>query len=859
MRGFHIYGKAAGGWHFPQIARAFFVRLANGKMIVFLSNLWYNETDILSQSKDGENMGENVKDSKRKIITKQAAWRLNNNNYLRRENELKKVENQIIRDPSILLQVRGIGGIGKTSFCCHLFWDYHKQLANGKNPAEILYLGWISYSTNLKNSIYGQIESAEVSAENPDAYLEQAKLLFNQLGYSLLLFIDNADDMTKDEIEFLRSCACRVIVTAREQIDGMEDYPLPLFDDKQCVELYRKHSSDKKPEDEPVIQQIVETAGRHTQTVCLLARTQKESGYSAQELLTALRESGFSLEDVSVSVDSDRSEGNTEARFSEHMSKLFDIAKIREPKQIHVLKLFALLAPNQPLPRRTLNDWFDGDVLKKLIKRGWLNTNEDGDVFIHPVIAETLKSKYQPDAVDASRLINQLTDALHDIEGKGMTVQNRLLPHCVSVDKALHDTKTNDYAWFLDGIAIIMRETGGYDRALSYGERAVAVAEKVNGTGDFVTASIYNNTAIIYYRMGDYDKALEYHEKAKTIREKVLGTEHPNTAATYDNIGLVYEAMGDYDKALEYHEKAMAIRKKVLGTEHPDTANTYNNIAVVYQAMGDYDKALEYYKKDLAISEKVHGTEHPDTANTYNNIAGVYQAKGDYDKVLEYHEKAMHIREKMLGMEHPDTSVTYSNIGIVYQYMGDNDKALEFFNKALAIREKVLGTEHPDTATTYGNIGFVYHSKGDQDRALEYSLKALEIRENKLGAEHPAIAVNLRTLAEIYLAKNDADTALSYAEQARDIFAKKGLTEHLEAAINFRTLAEIYLAKNDTGQAKANAEQALAVLEKKFGAAHPDTVKTYRTLAQIYQAMGDDAAAAEFQENAAQNRQTENT
>ena len=56
---------------------------------------------------------------------------------------------------------------------------------------------------------------------------------------------------------------------------------------------------------------------------------------------------GFSLKGISVAVNSGRPEGNFEATFTEHMSKLFDIAKIREPKQIHLLRLFALLAEHQ--------------------------------------------------------------------------------------------------------------------------------------------------------------------------------------------------------------------------------------------------------------------------------------------------------------------------------------------------------------------------------------------------------------------------------------------------------------------------------------------------------------------------------
>ena len=699
------------------------------------------------------------------VITDRSAW-TPPRDYLRREAELKAVKALIIENTAIKLQISGIGGIGKTSFCCHLFGDCLKKLTAGKTPAEIRHLGWISYDGDLKTSVFRRFDGAGVFGEDAAGYWECAQMLFRRLNSSLLLFIDNADDMTEEELDFLRSCSCRVIVTAREQLGGLDDFPLPLLDDAQCVELYRHHSKDKKPEDETVIQQIVETAGHHTQTVCLLARTQRESGYSAQELLTALRENGFSLEDISVSVDSDRPEGNVEATFIEHMSKLFDIAKIHEPKQIHALKLFALLAPNQPLPRRTLNEWFGQDVLKKLIKRGWLNTDENGDVYIHPVIAETLKSKYPPDSADASRFVNQLTDVLTNSKGKGVAVQNRLLPHCVSVDKSLQGTETNDYAWFLDRIAVILRETGDYNRALSYWRRAVTVAENVNGTEHLFTAATYNNIGLVYQAMGDYDKALEYAQKDLTITEKVLGLEHPDTASTYNNIASVYDDMGDYDKALEYYKKALAVKEKVLGTEHPSTAATYDNIGIVYQDKGDYDKALEYYNKALKIYEKVHGTEHPSAAITYYNFGDLFRETGKPDDALEYAERARKIFEEKFGAEHLKTAMTYNLLARIDLAMHDAGTALPFAEQARDIYAKKGLTEHLEAAINFRTLAEIYLAKNDTGQALSFAEQALAVLEKKFGAAHPDTRKTYQVLAGIYEKTGDMKKADEYIVNA---------------------------------------------------------------------------------------------
>ena len=695
------------------------------------------------------------------IITNSSAWTLNKKDFLPRDDEVNKVMEIIRDDPQIKLQIRGIGGLGKTSLSCQLFWEYHESKADG-----IEHLGWINYNGDLKSSIFQNIESNTVTADKPDEYLQQARSFFNALGKKLLLFVDNADDITDEDINFLTTCACRVVLTARYKIEGVDEYSLPPFSPEVCVELYRKISNDRSPADEAAIREIVERAGNHTQTIHLLAKTQKVCGYTAQKLLDELKERGFTLAGISAEISSGRLDKKVEAEFFEHMKMLFDIAKITDENQLRALKLFSLLAPNVPLERLTANEWFSINNITKLIKRGWLNDDENNGVYIHPVIAQVVRYSAPTDLQTSEELIVHLKNALKNSQGKGFNIQNKLIAHAVSVAECFSDEEDTLLSVLYNWIGGIYQELGEYDKALDYHEKDKAIHEKVLGTEHPSTATIYNNIASVYDYMGDYDKALEYNEKALAILEKVFGPEHPDTATTYNNIALLYNNMGNYDKALEYNEKALAIFEKVIGTEHPHTATIYNNIALLYNNMGNYDKALKYFKKALAIVEKVLGTEHPDTARTYISMASLYQTTGNYKKALEYNEKALAIQEKVLGTEHPDTAATYNNIAGVYYAKGVYDKALEYNEKALAIQEKVLGTEHPYTAATYNNIAAVYIANGDYDKALDYAHKARKIFEKVLGEEHPNTKNIYYLLAGIYAKKDEFENGLEYAIKA---------------------------------------------------------------------------------------------
>ena len=82
----------------------------------------------------------------------------------------------------------------------------------------------------------------------------------------------------------------------------------------------------------------------------------------------------------------------------------------------------------------------------------------------------------------------------------------------------------------------------------------------------------------MYSEQGDYEKALEYYGKALAISERVLGTGHPDTAVTYNNMAWVYSEQGDYEKALKYYKRANAVFLSVFGANHPHTRVIQRNI-----------------------------------------------------------------------------------------------------------------------------------------------------------------------------------------------------------------------------------------------------------------------------------------
>ncbi|MBN2879884.1 MAG: tetratricopeptide repeat protein [Clostridia bacterium] len=655
--------------------------------------------------------------------------------------------NTILKSSSVL--IKGMGGIGKSELARAICAE---RTTNSEKS------GWFNFEQSLNNTIMKIANPSQM--KTPQGIEIQHRLVKEyllSLGDDYTIVFDNIEKLEKDETELLRSLHCKLIITTRSQFDGLdnifEPYPLEAMSESDCKELFEHYSGRKATADEEKdLDNLINLTGGHTLVIELLAKmTKPPTAYKTiTALYAALQESKF---DLSALVSAN---GDTESKeFRKHMLKLYDVSKITDGSQIHVLKNICIL-PSIPMPYEKLCGWlsdsnkYDASI-KQLYEAGWLKC-EDNTITMHNVISETLKMRFENEIKfsDCKALLKSLDKEIDKDTDDPERYKAEYMPFCVSTAEYFKGIENDDIMHLYSTMANIYRDISEYQKAIDYNNRSLEINIKLYGEEHENVGAVYNNIAGVYKDMGDYPKALDYYKLALSIKEKVLGKDHPDTASTYNNIALLYADMGEYQKALDYYKLALSIVEKVPGKDHPYTASTYNNIAMLYQDMGDSKKALYYLNLALSIREKVLGKDHPDTAATYNNIALLYADMGEYQKALDHYKLALSVREKVLGKDHPSTASTYNNIAGVYKDMGDYPKALEYYNMDKDISEKVLGKDHPSTATAYNNIALLYKAMGDYQIALDYYPKSLYILLTKLGPEHPNTKTGLNNMAICY-------------------------------------------------------------------------------------------------------------
>jgi signal transduction histidine kinase len=307
-------------------------------------------------------------------------------------------------------------------------------------------------------------------------------------------------------------------------------------------------------------------------------------------------------------------------------------------------------------------------------------------------------------------------------------------------------------------LSLTHRQVGNYDKALWFGNEALALAQKQNdpiGSGEalekigwvymkkgklynaldfaqqaliiYETAGeitllpmVLNLTASIYWKLGNFSQALEYGLKSCDMLE-ADGKDTKMHANAYTIVGNIYYDLNDPKKAMEYYGKGLDTYRKNKNLRGVSTC--LNNIAIIYKMQDKFTQALNYYNKSLEIREKIGNL--PGVANSLNNIGSLLYAKDDFKQALIYFRKA-HDLFKQVNSK-PGMAYTMINLGATNGRLKTYPLALKQINKGLKQAEEV--DSKIEIRMGYEELSVIYKEMGNYAQALTYYEKFKEIND----------------------------------------------------------------------------------------------------------------------------------
>ena len=395
--------------------------------------------------------------------------------------------------------------------------------------------------------------------------------------------------------------------------------------------------------------------------------------------------------------------------------------------------------------------------------------------------------------------------------GKEKSPETRTLAErCVDLSRRLLGEESEDYAWSLSNLAVVLRRTDDLEGAKRLLTTALAIRERLFGPRSMKVALALNTLASPEGMSGDYAAARAHLERALSICDE-LDPQAAVTANILFNLGSLSEAVGEYETSRDYHARALAIRRKTLPPDHPLTAASSFAVAVMLMRLGDYPQARALYEQTLAIQERVLGPDHPEFAESLSNLANVLTKTGHYADARPMQERALAILERALGSDHsrvlqvraglaavladlqdfagaerlmevvvadqerilgpghPDLGRSFNQLADAELGLGEAAAAEGHFLRARSILDGAYGPGHPDSAVSLDGLGRVQALAGHNAAAEDFFRQALEVRRARLGASHPAVAEELARLAKARWSRGDARRALTESLQAEEI------------------------------------------------------------------------------------------
>ena len=252
---------------------------------------------------------------------------------------------------------------------------------------------------------------------------------------------------------------------------------------------------------------------------------------------------------------------------------------------------------------------------------------------------------------------------------------------------------------------------GRFEDALAHYQRAIDLQESMEGGGTPEIAITYNDLAVVLYETGEFDRAEELLGEALRIQTEAYGADSIRLSTTYNNLGLMFSARGEHGKAIAYYDKSLTLQLKCFGELHPGTAIICCNLGQEYTDLQDLEKAGPYFDRALRINTELFGEDYAGNAGICNNVGLLYdelcrkasdegrdeEAETLLDTAFHWYWKSLSILEKQYGPDNPHRADLYNNMAGAYLFRGDTENGFRCFETAASILEEIFGPEHPRT------------------------------------------------------------------------------------------------------------------------------------------------------------------
>ncbi|KAI0143134.1 tetratricopeptide repeat domain-containing protein [Xylariaceae sp. FL1272] len=261
---------------------------------------------------------------------------------------------------------------------------------------------------------------------------------------------------------------------------------------------------------------------------------------------------------------------------------------------------------------------------------------------------------------------------------------------------------------------------------------------------------MYAKFCVVYAQCGIVDDAKVLLEQVVGFVSKYLGLQNKRTRDAKVLLSSIYWQLGEIDKALELQREIVVICEKYLGIDHPDTMMAWNKLGTSYWQQGKFSDARHLQTKAVVGLRRRLGNEHAATLEAIDDLGRTtsrFWSREAIVSALEMHEEAV------LGMEKiSHTRVTFAkdSLARMLGLLGqDLERALQLMEEVIEDRTRRNGKEAPWTLMAVGSKAMVLSAMGRLEEAESLMYPVLDVASRNFGADHIGVLAGRQALATI--------------------------------------------------------------------------------------------------------------
>ena len=240
-------------------------------------------------------------------------------------------------------------------------------------------------------------------------------------------------------------------------------------------------------------------------------------------------------------------------------------------------------------------------------------------------------------------------------------------------------------------------------------------------------------------------KCLQKKEDARNINELRV--------QTLLRMGDLEEESGNLDRAQHFYKESISISEK---------KGIQNYLSSCYRRMGDlnlnlfeWENTVDFYLRSLHISKR--SDHRAEISRTFRGLGRMYYLKGDYSRSLDCMMKYLEFPNPNKGKRYIRSIIL---MGDIYFEMGDFNQALTYYK--LAIKTAQEKEQDPEIAISYlkmSKVLFILGDMGDSRRFCEWANSV----SSTFGKGYVESEINL-LLAEMNLYFNNPGTSYQFLQ-----------------------------------------------------------------------------------------------